>query len=590
MDIEKYIFTYKNENRVPPRNSIVCDHWGFSNGNYSGNGIPEQYIEVGKYDNSTAGKYTMMIGDADKDASGADAGILESISYPTGRESIFHFEPHQYRHDYEIQALAEGREKSNSEPYYRTKNAGGLRIAKIEEYDPLTQKKLIKEYKYGKEKDGIGYVKHQPSMQDYVYEYNVAHVFGNNSSFITKVRMFLPESLREMSYNGSSTKYDYVTESSISESPNEIALKNGETVYKFKSDNQELGYVKGTTLNYNYDSEWATGCLLEKTGYNSDNSLVYHTTYVYGHLNTKSIAMKKVYKKVRIRFNYSNMTDLAYLGNYSGGAYTLLNYNIQSGWKRLESETTQLYNSDGSYGVSEEVAYSYENTAHPYPTRKVTKEDGDNIKTETFVYPQDIKYPNSAEQKLIGNNQLNSVIEKRVSFYGGKAWTNKTNYKLEHGNPVPEVISFGIANSEEERIKIHNYDIYGNPLYITKDDAEKSVYLWGYKGQYLVAKIEGENYNIVKNKLGETLINRVTDSIVPSDSDMLQINNLKQNLPNAFITTYTYKPLVGMTSVTDPRGVTTYYEYDDFGRLKATYIMENGEKKILQVYDYHYRE
>ncbi|MBV5342330.1 hypothetical protein JZU68_01495 [bacterium] len=84
-------------------------------------------------------------------------------------------------------------------------------------------------------------------------------------------------------------------------------------------------------------------------------------------------------------------------------------------------------------------------------------------------------------------------------------------------------------------------------------------------------------------------LSHIEGSANPSD---LMLNSLfgglRNGLPNALITTYTYKPMVGMTSATDPRGVTTYYEYDDFNRLKQTYIIENGEKKILQKYDYHY--
>jgi YD repeat-containing protein len=45
-----------------------------------------------------------------------------------------------------------------------------------------------------------------------------------------------------------------------------------------------------------------------------------------------------------------------------------------------------------------------------------------------------------------------------------------------------------------------------------------------------------------------------------------------------------------MTSQTDPRGVTTYYEYDTFNRLKRTYIKENGVEKTIQTYDYHYKQ
>jgi len=54
---------------------------------------------------------------------------------------------------------------------------------------------------------------------------------------------------------------------------------------------------------------------------------------------------------------------------------------------------------------------------------------------------------------------------------------------------------------------------------------------------------------------------------------------------NSQMTTYTYNPLVGMTSETDPNGQTTYYEYDDFGRLKR---IRNNDRAIVSQYDYHY--
>jgi YD repeat-containing protein len=35
------------------------------------------------------------------------------------------------------------------------------------------------------------------------------------------------------------------------------------------------------------------------------------------------------------------------------------------------------------------------------------------------------------------------------------------------------------------------------------------------------------------------------------------------------VSTYTYRPMVGMSTETDPNGKTQYYLYDGFNRLKA---------------------
>lgn len=60
---------------------------------------------------------------------------------------------------------------------------------------------------------------------------------------------------------------------------------------------------------------------------------------------------------------------------------------------------------------------------------------------------------------------------------------------------------------------------------------------------------------------------------------------MREKLPNAQVSTYTYKALVGMTSMTDPRGTTTY-EYDSFGRLSK---VKDAKGKVINTYDYHYQ-
>ena len=55
--------------------------------------------------------------------------------------------------------------------------------------------------------------------------------------------------------------------------------------------------------------------------------------------------------------------------------------------------------------------------------------------------------------------------------------------------------------------------------------------------------------------------------------------------PDAMVTTYTYDPLVGMTSETGPDGRTIYYEYDSFGRLEYS---RNHLGEIITKHQYHY--
>ena len=54
---------------------------------------------------------------------------------------------------------------------------------------------------------------------------------------------------------------------------------------------------------------------------------------------------------------------------------------------------------------------------------------------------------------------------------------------------------------------------------------------------------------------------------------------------DARMTTYTYEPSVGMTSQTDIRSNTTYYEYDTFGRL---YIVRDNDRNIIRKLCYGY--
>jgi YD repeat-containing protein len=63
------------------------------------------------------------------------------------------------------------------------------------------------------------------------------------------------------------------------------------------------------------------------------------------------------------------------------------------------------------------------------------------------------------------------------------------------------------------------------------------------------------------------------------------IDELRLYPANALMTTYTYAPLVGMTSQCDEGNRITYYEYDELGRLRD---VRDQDGNVVKTYDYHY--
>jgi YD repeat-containing protein len=63
------------------------------------------------------------------------------------------------------------------------------------------------------------------------------------------------------------------------------------------------------------------------------------------------------------------------------------------------------------------------------------------------------------------------------------------------------------------------------------------------------------------------------------------IDELRLYPKDALVTTYTYDPLIGMTSQSDASGKIVYYDYDPFGRL---FLIKDQNKNILKKYCYSY--
>ena len=138
---------------------------------------------------------------------------------------------------------------------------------------------------------------------------------------------------------------------------------------------------------------------------------------------------------------------------------------------------------------------------------------------------------------------------------------------------------------ESWREEVLTRDSRGAITSVKEKGSPQTVILWGYSRRLPVAVIENASISEVYEALGgrKVLIEASAGLDVPSDSYLQQLADLRTELPNAHVTTYTHIPGKGVESVTDPAGMRTTFEYDHSGRL--TCVRDNEGNKVEE-YDY----
>jgi len=204
-----------------------------------------------------------------------------------------------------------------------------------------------------------------------------------------------------------------------------------------------------------------------------------------------------------------------------------------------------------------------------------------------------IKYKYTEEIPLITGNYT-IVFE----FIG-------TGYFYGRGDFIITKKNVTISGYPDLKSEIHydSYDTKGNlTQYHKEGDIDISV-VWAYNGTLPVVKCENIVYTTLETAVktaasgGSSInldnfwngFNDIATNTSQQNNWKTFVTNLKNNsnLANTNFILYTYKPLVGISSVTDAAGITTYYEYYDDGRLK---LIRDNDSNILQYFEYHYQE
>lgn len=126
----------------------------------------------------------------------------------------------------------------------------------------------------------------------------------------------------------------------------------------------------------------------------------------------------------------------------------------------------------------------------------------------------------------------------------------------------------------------------GDAKLIVKDKDDqvpwKSVSITNTNGNWEFYEIE-----VDLNELEFSGCQNLKCEIWNNGASIVEVDDVNFRPSDAQMTTHTFDPLVGMTSQTDPNGITTYYKYDDFGRLKT---IKDTDGHILQETEYNYAD
>lgn len=356
--------------------------------------------------------------------------------------------------------------------------------------------------------------------------------------------------------------------------------------YSMNSDNGVMG-GDGSLPGIHSAPNLLNGFLFEKCTYDMNNKLINKCTY------KPSILSSKAYWAFK-----SNASLLSFSGNGASDTYRILSkyiktyfYPIPQKKILLDSENEITYYNKNSVSTFKEYKYN----SNGLLSQKICgRSRPGGYYEETYLYPYDLRGSSSIYALMVANNIIEPIVQKKIEHKSGLT-IQKTDYWQPYTDLfVPHSITIQMLNMPaEKRITYDKYNKNGKLLCFSTDYQHQIVYLWGYNGEYPIAKIEGLNYEQVENALSTSFISELYSTTL---FDEFIQNNIRDKIYilGGLVTTYTYQPLVGMTSSTDPSGLTTYYDYDDFNRLKRTYIKEkdssgNEVEKNIQTYDYHYK-
>lgn len=543
---------FKNSLGYPTPSDIQCheDYWGYANGTSSNFWTPSAYAVSSSFSGNRSVNQVY-----------AKAGILEKITYPTGGYTTFSFESNRLDNN----TLWGGLRLNNSVTY----DAGGSEISR-------------RTYLYSgavPAVDNLGdFYQFESNYYYYYFEWIWGRIVQYEACALHDVSVSQPVIPLTADY-GAPIFYENVTEYYGTVNNN-----IGKTVYTYADGRTgDRDDYEDTTASssegprtysktYNIDQGVISPLLTSKKVYEKSNgsySLNHSEDYSYDQVTLDGF-LAGVHFVSKAAYIDLSPTPGPAGNNHFDDVYTFHNVYAVPSFFRLRSKIVKDYGAQ----VTTTTTYSYSDSIMTLPkSERVSSVSGDYYEYK-YSYPFDL----AGYSDLTSANML-IPVQTRTYRNDTLAATTKNRYTLQNGIIVNTGDSISKGTNMLELRAEYAYDSFGNLAYAVKDDTIKTVFLWGYHGLHPVAKIEGMAKQDVYTALGNTITTLAGN---PSDS---QVHGIHSSLSSGLVTTYAWKPLVGITSMQSPRGENTYFTYDTMGRLAS---IHDHSHNVIEGYTYNY--
>lgn len=576
-------YDFSNAANTPVPHTCAIDYWGYYNGkleNDPNSTYPKLTPGVTYYDNGEF-QYTTDVREPDFNFSKMYA--LQSIQYPTGGKSYFEYEPHTYTKRLERRAI------SSFLPSLFDVNgiAGGTRIKKIYDQDAGNNEN-IREFIYNNDSNqGSGILMDWPRYYFYMTS-QTSNTYCPNP--VTILGQTICNGGWSIGYND---KIGYIQSTGFSKNLFEGSVINYSKVLentgKGSTEDYYTSYIDKPDIFFNNIRQLTAGTYTPMPAVQNIHFLP----------NDRSMERGKLSKHL-VKDNNNNLleeTNILYNENPDRFNKFRVSIDLSNAWMNtlksyyyddfISSNITKKY--FGNTILQTETKYFYESPDHNMLTKLKTDFGDGNIKETFYQYAHE-----KNNQNLITANMVGIPLEVETRKNGKVISKTETKYENLYPSELfpSSVISYDIQNNSPSTEVTYDMYLYGNlQQYNTKEGVPVTL-VWGYNNTKVIAKIEGIDWAHAYSTVMVTATAK-SDLDVDAASEQILItalDNIRKNSTflNTRVTTYTYDPLIGVTSITPPSGIREVYLYDAANRLKEV-RQDNAAGKLLKEFKYNYK-